>query len=51
MKMEKIKPVPKYIVARIKKLDAKTHSKPSGLECKPIIDAKFGIRFTLNHLV
>ena len=31
MKMEKIKPVPKYIVARIKKLDAKTHSKPSGL--------------------
>ena len=31
MKMEKIKPVPKYIVARIKKLDAKTHAKPSGL--------------------
>ena len=25
MKMEKIKPIPKYIVARIKKLDAKKH--------------------------
>ena len=31
MKMEKIKPIPKYIVARIKKLDAKKHPTPSGI--------------------
>jgi len=31
MKMEKIKPVPKYIVERIRKLDAKRHTKPDGV--------------------
>ena len=31
MKMEKIKPIPKYIVERIKKLDAKKHPTPIGL--------------------